>query len=70
MVKKKKETFQQFRNDDKSAYKTFKIPLKSILRDRATIQPVLNDLVYDINNLVIHSFRCVTRTSRRLMNVQ
>ena len=59
MVKKKKDTFQQFRNDDKSAYKTFKIPLKSILRDRATIQPVLNDLVFDINDLVIHSYQFI-----------
>ena len=59
MVKKKKETFQQFRNDDKSAYKTFKIPLKSILRDRFTIQPVLNDLVFDINDLVIHSYQFI-----------
>ena len=33
MVKKKKpkDTFQEFRNNEKSAYKTFKIPLKNIL---------------------------------------
>jgi hypothetical protein len=31
MVKrKKKETFQEFRCNDKSAYKTIKIPLKSL----------------------------------------
>ena len=59
MVKKKKDTFTSFRSNEKSAYKTFKIPLKSILRDRATIQPVLNDLVCDINDLVIHSYQFI-----------
>jgi hypothetical protein len=35
MVKKKlKDEFKEFRNNDKSAYKTFKIPLKSILQNR------------------------------------
>ena len=29
--KKKKDEFQEFRNNEKSAYKTFKIPLKTIL---------------------------------------
>ena len=59
MVKKKKDTFTSFRSNEKSAYKTFKIPLKSILRDRVTIQPVLNDLVFDINDLVIHSYQFI-----------
>ena len=31
MVKKKKQEFQDFRNIEKSAYKTLKIPLKTIL---------------------------------------
>ena len=31
MKKKKKDEFQEFRNNEKSAYKTFKIPIKSIL---------------------------------------
>ena len=52
MVKKKKDTFQQFRNDDKSAYKTFKIPLKTILLNRDTIQPVINHLVFENYNFV------------------
>jgi len=41
MVKKKKpkETFQQFRNNEKPTYKTFKIPLKTILLNRDMIQP-------------------------------
>ena len=39
MVKKKKPKgiFQEFRNNEKSAYKTFKIPLKTILLNRDTI---------------------------------
>jgi hypothetical protein len=36
-VKKKKE-FKEFRNNDKSAYKTFKIPLKTILLNRDATQ--------------------------------
>ena len=48
MVKKKKlkDEFKEFRNTDKSAYKTFKIPLKSILQNRNLVQPVLNNLVF------------------------
>ena len=36
MVKKKKlkDEFKEFRNNDKTAYKTLKIPLKSILLNR------------------------------------
>ena len=49
MVKKKKpkETFQEFRNTEKSAYKTFKIPLKNILLNRDTIQPLINNLIFE-----------------------
>jgi len=61
MVKKKKpkETFQEFRNNEKSAYKTFKIPLKNILLNRDTIQPVINNLVFEMNNLVIHTYQFI-----------
>ena len=61
MVKKKKpkDEFKDFRNNDKSAYKTFKIPLKSILLNRDTIQPVTNSLVFEINNLVIHTYQFI-----------
>jgi hypothetical protein len=61
MVKKKKpkDTFQEFRNAEKSAYKTFKIPLKTILVNRATIQPVLNHLVFEMNDLVIHTYQFI-----------
>ena len=45
-MKKKtfKEKFSEFRNTEKSAYKTYKIPIKSILLNRDNVQPVLNDL--------------------------
>ena len=59
MRKKKKPDFQTFKHNDKSAYKTLKIPLKSILRDRHTVQPVINQLVFDINELVIHSYQFI-----------
>ena len=61
MVKKKKpkDTFQEFRNNEKSSYKTFKIPLKTILLNRDTIQPVINNLVFEINNLVIHTYQFI-----------
>ena len=61
MVKKKKpnDTFQEFRNNEKSAYKTFKIPLKTILLNRNTIQPVINNLVFEMNDLVIHTYQFI-----------
>jgi len=59
MGKKKKTEFKEFRNNEKSAYKTFKIPLKSILLDRETIQPVINHLVFEMNDLVIHTYQFI-----------
>uniref|UniRef100_A0A6C0KGT4 Uncharacterized protein n=1 Tax=viral metagenome TaxID=1070528 RepID=A0A6C0KGT4_9ZZZZ len=61
MVKKKKpkDPFQEFRNNEKSAYKTFKIPLKTILLNRATIQPVIHNLVFEMNDLVIHTYQFI-----------
>jgi hypothetical protein len=61
MVKKKKpkDAFQEFRNNEKSAYKTFKIPLKTILLNRDTIQPVINNLVFEMNDLVIHTYQFI-----------
>ena len=60
MVKKKlKDEFKEFRNTDKSAYKTFKIPLKSILQNRNLVQPVLNNLVFEMNDLVIHTYQFI-----------
>ena len=58
MKKKKKGEFNEFRTTNKSAYKTFKIPLKSILCEHK-IQPILNNIVFDINDLVIHSYQFI-----------
>jgi len=57
--KKKKEEFKEFRNNEKSAYKTLKIPLKTILLNRDTIQPVINNLVFEMNDLVIHTYQFI-----------
>jgi hypothetical protein len=57
--KKKKEDFKEFRNNEKSAYKTFKIPLKTILLNRYTTQPVINHLVFEMNDLVIHTYQFI-----------
>ena len=61
MVKKKKpkDVFQEFRNNERSAYKTFKIPLKTILLNREMIQPVINNLVFEMNDLVIHTYQFI-----------
>ena len=65
MVKKKnlKDEFKEFhnvmRNNDKSAYKTFKIPLKSVLLNRELVQPVINNLVFEMNDLMIHSYQFI-----------
>ena len=57
--KKLKEKFQDFRNTEKSAYKTFKIPLKTILQNRDTTQSVINHLVFEMNDLVIHTYQFI-----------
>ena len=61
MVKKKKlkDEFKQFRNNDKSAYKTFKIPLKTVLLNRNLAQPIINNLVFEMNDLMIHSYQFI-----------
>ena len=59
MGKKKKTDFQDFRNNEKSSYKTFKISLKTILLNRETIQPVINHLVFEINDLIIHTYQFI-----------
>jgi hypothetical protein len=57
--KKKKEDFKEFRNNEKSVYKTFKIPLKTILLNRDTSQPIINNLVFEMNDLVIHTYQFI-----------
>jgi hypothetical protein len=59
MGKKKKDEFQEFRNTEKSAYKTLKIPLKTILLNSDIIQPVINNLVFEMNDLVIHTYQFI-----------
>jgi hypothetical protein len=61
MVKKKKlkDEFKEFRNNDKSAYKTIKTTLKSVLLNRDLVQPVINNLVFEMNNLMIHSYQFI-----------
>ena len=57
--KKLKDEFKEFRNNDKSAYKTFKIPLKTILLNCKMIQPDINKLVFEMNDLVIHTYQFI-----------
>jgi hypothetical protein len=59
MKKKKKDEFKEFRNNDKSAYKTFKIPLKTILLNKSVVQPFINHLVFEMNDLVIHTYQFI-----------
>ena len=61
MTKKKtlKDEFKEFRHHDKSAYTTIKIPLRSLLLNHKVVQPVLNHLVFDMNDLVIHTYQFI-----------
>jgi len=59
MIVKKKEEFKEFRNNEKSAYKTFKIPLNTVLLNRDTTQPVINHLVFEMNDLAIHTYQFI-----------
>ena len=59
MGKKKKETFQDFRSTDKSAYTTIKTTLKSVLHNHKEVQPVITNLVFEMNDLMIHSYQFI-----------
>ena len=59
MGKKKKKEFNDFRNNEKSPYKTIKTTLKSILRNKNEVQPCINELVFEINDIVIHSYQFI-----------
>ena len=59
MVKKKKDTFQEFRSTDKSAYTTIKTTLKSVLDNHKEVQPVITNLVFEMNDLMIHSYQFI-----------
>ena len=58
MKKKKKEKFQVFRSQEHGPYKTIKTTLKSVLRDQG-IQPHIENLVQEINDLVIHVYQFI-----------
>ena len=57
--KKKKETFKTFRNLEKSKFKTIKTTLKSILLKHTEVQPLITDLVFEMNDLVIHTYQFI-----------
>jgi hypothetical protein len=60
MVKKKKKTdFQTFRHNEKASFQTIKTTLKSILLNRNDIQPEINNLVFEMNDLMIHSYQFI-----------
>ena len=42
-----------------SCNKNFKIPLKTILLNRDTTQPVIDHLVFEMNDLVIHTYHFI-----------
>jgi len=57
--KKKKDTFQEFRSTYKSAYTTIKTTLKSVLHNHKEVQPVITNLVFEMNDLMIHSYQFI-----------
>ena len=60
MVKKKNKTdFQTFRHNEKASFQTIKTTLKSVLLNRNEIQPEINNLVFEMNDLLIHSYQFI-----------
>ena len=57
--KKKKDTFQEFRSNEKSAYTTIKTTLKSVLHNHKEVQPVITNMVFEMNDLMIHSYQFI-----------
>ena len=57
--KKKKETFKTFRNLEKSKFKTIKTTLNSVLLKHSEVQPLITNLVFEINDLVIHTYQFI-----------
>ena len=57
--KKKKDTFQEFRSADKSAYTTIKTTLKTVLHNHKEVLPVITNLVFEMNDLMIHSYQFI-----------
>jgi hypothetical protein len=61
MVKKKKlkDDFKSFRHNEKASFQTIKTTLKSVLLNRNEIQPEINNLVFEMNDLMIHSYQFI-----------
>jgi hypothetical protein len=59
MGKKKKKEFDGFRKSEKSPYKTIKTTIKSVLRNKTEVMPFINNLVFELNHLVIHSYQFI-----------
>ena len=57
--RKKKDTFQEFRSTEKSAYTTIKTTLKSVLHNHNDVQPIITNLVFEMNDLMIHSYQFI-----------
>ena len=57
--KKKKDTFKEFRTIEKSAYTTIKTTLKSVLHNHKEVQPVITNLVFEMNDLMIHAYQFI-----------
>ena len=57
--KKKKETFKTFRNLEKSKFKTIKTTLKNVLLKHSEVQPLITNLVFEMNDLVIHTYQFI-----------
>ena len=50
--KKNKDTFQEFSSNEKSTYTTIKNSLKSVLHNHKEVQPVITNLVFEMNDLM------------------
>ena len=61
MAKKRKfkEKFTTFRSDEKSPYTTIKIKLRSVLLNSKQMQPEINNLVFDMNDLIINTYQFI-----------
>ena len=57
--RKKKDAFKEFRSTEKSAFSTVKTTLKALLRNREEIQPVITNIVFQMNDLMIHSYQFI-----------
>ena len=57
-MSKKSKPPDPFQRSGRQPYQTLKIPLKTILRDKEAL-PVLTQIVFDMNDLVIHTYQFI-----------